>query len=104
MANLSDIITPTNLVTKDGTDTLTNKTIAFAGNTLTGVASTGANTFTGAQNFARATVASHATTAGIWAAAGNQIDFTGTATVTAFPNAPQGGAGGAGYIEIWEFS
>jgi len=27
MANLSDIITPTNLVTKDGTDTLTNKTL-----------------------------------------------------------------------------
>lgn len=43
-------------------------------------------------NFARATVASHATTADIWAAAGNQIDFTGTATVTAFPAAPQAGA------------
>ena len=27
MANLSDIITPTNLVTKTGTDTLTNKTL-----------------------------------------------------------------------------
>lgn len=50
------------------------------------------NSFTGAQNFARATVASHATTAGIWAANGNQIDFTGTATVTAFPAAPQAGA------------
>ena len=45
----------------------------------------------GAQNLARATVASHATTADIWGAAGNQIDFTGTTTVTEFPNAPQGG-------------
>jgi hypothetical protein len=40
----------------------------------------------------RATVASHATTADIWGALGNQIDFTGTATVTAFPAAPQAGA------------
>lgn len=49
-------------------------------------------TLTGALNIARATVASHATTANIWGALGNQIDFTGTATVTAFPNAPQAGA------------
>ena len=42
-------------------------------------------------NLARATVASHATTGDIWLAAGNQIDWTGTATTTAFPNAPQGG-------------
>lgn len=49
------------------------------------------NTFTGHQNFARATVASHATTADIWNAAGNQIDFTGTAVVTDFPDAVQGG-------------
>jgi len=41
---------------------------------------------------ARATVASHATTADIWGALGNQIDWTGTATTTAFPNAPQAGA------------
>jgi hypothetical protein len=40
---------------------------------------------------ARVTVASHATTADIWGAAGNQIDWTGTATTTAFPNAPQAG-------------
>lgn len=46
----------------------------------------------GALNEARATVASHATTANIWGALGNQIDFTGTATVTAFPNALQAGA------------
>lgn len=52
----------------------------------------GSNTFTGFQNFARATVASAATTADIWNALGNQIDFTGTATVTGFPAAPQAGA------------
>lgn len=45
-----------------------------------------------ALNTARATVASHATTADIWGAAGNQIDWTGTATTTAFPAAPQAGA------------
>ncbi len=50
------------------------------------------NTFTGHQNFARATVASHATTADIWNSGGNQINFTGTAAVTDFPDAPQGGA------------
>lgn len=50
------------------------------------------NTFTGHQDFARATVASHATTADIWSALGNQIDWTGTATTTAFPVAPQAGA------------
>lgn len=70
MANLSDIITPTNLVTLTGTATLTNKTLVApalgtpASGTLTnatglppaGVVGTaailGANTFTGAQNFA----------------------------------------------------
>lgn len=50
------------------------------------------NTFTGHQNFARATVASAATTADIWSALGNQIDFTGTATVTGFPAATQAGS------------
>lgn len=50
-----------------------------------------ANTFTGPQNFARATVASAATTSDIWNANGNQIDFTGVATVTGFPAAIQGG-------------
>tara|TARA_R110000868_G_scaffold196443_2_gene442351 strand:+ start:3253 stop:3834 length:582 start_codon:yes stop_codon:yes gene_type:complete len=52
MANLSSIITPTNLVTLTGTETLTNKTIPYSSNTLTGVAGTGvANTFTGTQTF-----------------------------------------------------
>lgn len=50
------------------------------------------NAFAGHQDFARATVASAATTADIWSALGNQINFTGTATVTGFPAAPQAGA------------
>jgi hypothetical protein len=40
MANLSNIITPTNVLTETSTNTVTNKTIAFADNTLTGVAGT----------------------------------------------------------------
>ena len=44
----------------------------------------------GGLNLARSTVASHPTTADIWTA-GNQINWTGTANVTALPNAPQGG-------------
>ncbi|MDO8931479.1 MAG: hypothetical protein Q7U97_03715 [Rhodocyclaceae bacterium] len=43
-------------------------------------------------NHKRATVASAATTADIWAAAGNQIDWTGTTACTGFPAAPQAGA------------
>lgn len=49
-------------------------------------------TMTGAINTQRATVASAATTSAIWAAEGNEIDFTGTATITDFPAAPQAGA------------
>lgn len=37
------------------------------------------------------TIASHATTADIFAAAANTIDWTGTATTTAFPAAPKAG-------------
>lgn len=50
-----------------------------------------AATLTDAINTARATVASHATTADIWGAAGNEIDFTGSETITDFPDAPQAG-------------
>jgi hypothetical protein len=54
------------------------------------------DTMGGALNFKMATVASHATTAPIWAgtggSSGNLIDFTGTATITDFPDAPQAGA------------
>ncbi|MCP5244880.1 MAG: hypothetical protein H6937_02470 [Burkholderiales bacterium] len=48
-------------------------------------------TLTDVINTARATVASHATTADIWGAAGNEIDFTGSETITDFPDAPQAG-------------
>ena len=57
-----------------------------AGQTFTG------GSLTSAINTARATVASAATTADIWGAAGNQIDWTGTVTCTGFPAAPQAGA------------
>lgn len=40
MANLSSIITPTNIITASNILTLTNKVIPFASNTLTDVAST----------------------------------------------------------------
>jgi hypothetical protein len=43
-------------------------------------------------NESYATVASHATTSAIWAAAGNQINFTGSETITAFPNATIAGS------------
>jgi len=44
-------------------------------------------------NTSRFTVASAATTADIWASpGGNEVDFTGTATVTDFPDAPRAGA------------
>jgi len=72
-----------------GSGTISAWNVAISSNTGATLVS---NTFTGFQNFARATVVSHATTADIWAALGNQIDWTGTATTTAFPNAPQGGA------------
>jgi hypothetical protein len=52
MATLSGIITPTNVLTATSTNTVTNKTIAFGGNTLTDVASTNtAQTFTGTKTF-----------------------------------------------------
>jgi hypothetical protein len=40
MANLSGIITPSNVLTATNTQTVTNKTITFTDNTLTGVAGT----------------------------------------------------------------
>ena len=56
MATLSGIITPTNVLTASNTETLTNKTIAYADNTLTGVVGTTATqtltnkTISGADN------------------------------------------------------
>jgi len=50
-------------------------------------------TMIGPINETMATVASHATTADIWgSSASDVIDWTGTATTTAFPNAPVAGA------------
>ena len=77
------------VTSKTGTGTYSDWTIGVSNQSGVTLVS---NTFTGAQNFARATVASHATNSAIWPASGNQINFTGTATVTAFPNAPQAGA------------
>lgn len=77
------------VTSKNGSGTISAWTIVTT--SQSGV-TLGSNTFTGFQNFARATVSSHATTADIWNALGNQINFTGTATVTDFPDAPQGGA------------
>ena len=65
----------------------------FDANTFTGdqTVAGDVNLTSGALNTARATVASAATTADIWAANGNQIDWTGTVTCTGFPAAPQAG-------------
>ncbi len=48
VSDIAQIISDAGGVTTDGTQTLTNKTIAFADNTLTGVAPTASPTFTGA--------------------------------------------------------
>jgi len=87
--NIVSGATSINITSYNGSGTLSDwviVTTSQAGVTL------GSNTFIGFQNFSRATVVSDATTSDIWGALGNQIDFTGTATVTAFPDAPQGGA------------
>ena len=47
MANLSNIVVPSNVLTAVNTQTVTNKTISFSGNTLTGVAPLASPTFTG---------------------------------------------------------
>ena len=96
--NMSGMVTAYNVDTglltvditsKNGTGTYTDWIVTVSNQS--GV-TLGSNTFTGAQNYARATVASHATTGDIWSADGNQIDWTGTAVTTAFPSAPQAGA------------
>ena len=47
MTNLSNIVVPSNVLTAVNTQTVTNKTISFSGNTLTGVAPLASPTFTG---------------------------------------------------------
>lgn len=77
----------------DGNGTLTNGDALAVGFSRTGdQGSLAGGNLTGALNHARATVASAATTADIWGAAGNVIDWTGTTTCTGFPAAPQAGA------------
>ena len=90
-------------MTASGFSTLSSATITSAGalTVTAGGATVTAGNITatagdvnltaGAINTARATVASAATTADIWAANGNQIDWTGTVTCTGFPAAPQAG-------------
>jgi len=52
MATLSSIVQPNNILTASNTKTVTNKTITFADNTLTGVAGTAtAQTFSAQQTF-----------------------------------------------------
>lgn len=68
MANLSNIITPSNLLTAANTQTVTNKTISFSGNTLTGVAPIASPTFTGTVTLPSGTSFAAPT-------------FTGTATI-----------------------
>jgi hypothetical protein len=110
MANLTDIITPTNLVTKTGTDTLTNKTLVApalgtpASGVLTnatglplstgvtgtlppaGVTGTaailGANTFTALQTQSAGADIASATAVDLTAATGNVVVITGTTTST----------------------
>lgn len=83
-------------MTTTGFSTLSSATITSAGAltvTAGNITATAGdvNLTAGAINTARATVASAATTADIWAANGNQIDWTGTTTCTGFPAAPQAG-------------
>ena len=77
-------------VTATGFSTITGMTLTSASNLA--VTAGDVNLAAGAINTARATVASAATTAEIWAADGNQINWTGTTTCTGFPAASQAGA------------
>lgn len=87
--NSTNGIAIVNVTSKNGSGTISAWTIVTSSPSSVTL---GTNTFSGAQNFARATVVSAATTADIWNVLGNQIDFTGTATVTGFPAAPQAGS------------
>lgn len=89
------------IVTLAGTQTLTNKTISAADNTLTGVATTdtaqtitGTKTLSGAPiEFAEGAAVASATTTDIWGGDdGNTVHVTGTTTITSFGTAPQAGA------------
>lgn len=87
--------TGANIYLRDFTKRLLNNinetvTLQYDANTASGWVET--NNSGNVINTGRATVASAATTADIWGAAGNQIDWTGTTTCTGFPAAPRAGA------------
>lgn len=78
-----------NIISVLGSGTKAAWTISQSASTL---GYTGGQSMSSYLNLARATVASAATTADIWAAAGNTIDWTGTTTCTGFPAAAQAGS------------
>ena len=93
MANLSDIITPSNMLTADNTQTLSNKTIDAGTNTLTGTAAsltagTAGTVTTAAQGNITSVgeLTSLAVTGNISAGNISATTFTGTATQVAVTN------------------
>ena len=93
MANLSDIITPSNILTADNTQTLSNKTIDAGTNTLTGTAAsltagTAGTVTTAAQGNITSVgeLTSLAVTGNISAGNISATKFTGTATQVAVTN------------------
>ena len=93
MANLSDIITPSNMLTADNTQTLSNKTIDAGTNTLTGTAAsltagTAGTVTTAAQGNITSVgeLTSLAVTGNISAGNISATKFTGTATQVAVTN------------------
>jgi len=75
MANLSSIVTPTNVLTANNTQTVTNKTIDGASNTLTNIAAVTAVTAT------TATTATTLQTARLI----NNVSFNGSANILVDP-------------------
>jgi hypothetical protein len=96
MATLSGIITPSNVLTATSTATLTNKTIAFADNTMTGVAGTSVvQTFTGGQRGAVTALTSSAGSIAINLATNNNFSYTTSENSTlAAPSNPVAGQSG----------
>jgi hypothetical protein len=101
MATLSSIITPTNILTESSTDTLTNKTISYADNTLTGVVGVTATqtltnkTLTGVKVTVSAlgTLTTGTTTLDLATAQVFTATITASNTITlAFSNAPPAGS------------
>lgn len=99
MATLSGIITPTNVLTAANTVTLTNKTIAYADNTLTGVVGTTAtqtltNKTIQAGIYSEAYAALSGTTPAVNCSTGNIFSLTTSGNTTfTFTNVPTTGIG-----------